>query len=291
MRQFLPAGNVAYNTAARPDLVPAGAIGLFYMNNGATTALTAANAANCKEKMFQLVLGRDAAKGGPVVLALHKNNFSYSKMVAEAATKFKAEFTVPTPIEMEDYSVVFAKKGVKFNERYKWTATVHTRLGNETAENIAAEIGKFVNNNPELGLVATVAAAKVTVEAVVAGPDYNVIPSDAMYGTEVTFVSHGKEGQGTVAHVKDLALQAAADAGFNDTYQDDVALLYPNYPYDPMKSTAATEPTFVIYTLRFAVPRAMKTRDEVVNQIVQIAVPTGAAQISALDTIFAALAA
>ena len=290
MRQFLPAGNVAYNTAASPDLVPAGAIGLFYMNDGVTTALTAANVANCKEKMFQLVLGRAAAHGGPTILALHKNNFSYSKMVAEAPTKFKAEFTIGELVEMEDHSVIFVKKGVKFNERSNWTATVHATLGTETPEHVAAEIGKFVNTNPLLGLVATVAGTKITVEATEFGVDYNIVPADALFGTEVTFMSKGTKGWGTVAHVKELAKQAAADAGFNDTYQDDAALLYPNYPYDPMRTTAATEPTFVIYTLRFAVPRAVKTRDEVVNQIVQIAVPTGAAQIGALDTIFKALA-
>lgn len=290
MRQFLPAGNVEYNSAASPDLVPAGAIGLFYMKDGATTAVTAADAASVKAKMFQLVLGRDSAKGGPVILDIHKNNFEYSKMTAEAAVKFKAEFTVGDITEMEDHSVIFVKKGVKFNERANWTATVHATLGKETPEYVAEQIAKFVNDNPTLGLTATAAGAKVTVEAVVAGPDYEVVPADGLYGVKVTYTNHGKTGQGTVAHIKDLALQAAADAGFRDTYQDDVTLLYPNYPYDPMRSTAATEPTFVVYTLRFAVPRAVKTRDEVVNQIVQIAVPTGAAQISDLDTIFAAFA-
>lgn len=289
MRQFLPAGNVAYNTAASPDLVPDGAIGLFYMKDGATTALTSGDAASCKEKMFQLVLGRNSVKGGPVILAVHKNNFSYSKMEAKAATKFKAEFTVGDVVEMEDHSVIFVKKGIKFNERSNWTATVHATLGKETAEDVAEKIAKYVNDNPLLGLEAKVEGAKVTVEAVEAGPDYNVVMGDALFGTEVTFVEKGSKGQGTVEHIKTLAKMAAADAGFEYTYQDDVSMLYPKYPYDPMRSEVAEEPTFVIYTLRFAVPRAVKTRDEVVNQIVQIAVPTGAAQISDLDTIFEAL--
>jgi hypothetical protein len=47
---------------------------------------------------------------------------------------------------------------------------------------------------------------------------------------------------------------------------------------------------YTIFTLRFAVPREMKTRDEVVHQIVQIAFPTGADAITTVETILKAIA-
>ena len=44
--------------------------------------------------------------------------------------------------------------------------------------------------------------------------------------------------------------------------------------------------SYVLYTLRFAVPRvAAKQRDEVVYQIVHLAVPVGSASIATLDVI------
>ena len=83
---------------------------------------------------------------------------------------------------------------------------------------------------------------------------------------------------------------AAADAGFNDTYQSDVSLLYPNFPLNPLKQADAADTGFTIFTLRFAEPRDVKTRDEVVNQIVQVAFPTGSAAITTFETVCEALA-
>ncbi len=48
---------------------------------------------------------------------------------------------------------------------------------------------------------------------------------------------------------------------------------------------------FTVYTIRFAEPREMKTVDQSINQIVQIAVPTGTAAIETIDKVLAALAA
>ena len=82
---------------------------------------------------------------------------------------------------------------------------------------------------------------------------------------------------------------AAADAGFEYTYMDDVHYLYPNYPLNPNTGTNTTGAGYTVYTLRFAVPRDVKTRDELVHQIVQIAIPTGAQQIDTMDIILAGI--
>lgn len=52
----------------------------------------------------------------------------------------------------------------------------------------------------------------------------------------------------------------------------------------------AVDKGFTIFTLSFAEPRDVKTRDEVINQIVQVAFPTGAEQITTFETVCKALA-
>ena len=82
-----------------------------------------------------------------------------------------------------------------------------------------------------------------------------------------------------------MASRCAAGKGFNYTGEDGKEI-YPGYP------EVVSEDQYVLYTLRFAVPRASaKQRDEVVYQIVHIAVPVGAAAITTLDTIFGLSAA
>ena len=85
-----------------------------------------------------------------------------------------------------------------------------------------------------------------------------------------------------------MANKAAADAGFEYTY-DEFAGLYPAYPLNPLAQSDKADTGFTVYTIRFAEPRDMKTRDEVVHQIIQIAYPTGSAAIATLKTILDAL--
>lgn len=80
-----------------------------------------------------------------------------------------------------------------------------------------------------------------------------------------------------------MANKAAADAGIEYTYRDTYTELYPAYPFNPLKQPDSADAGYTIFTLRFAVPREMKTRDEVVHQIVQIAFPTEA--INAITTV------
>ena len=61
--------------------------------------------------------------------------------------------------------------------------------------------------------------------------------------------------------------------------------LYPNYPLNPLKAADATDTGFTIFTLKFSEPREVKTRDEVVNQIIQVIFPTGATGITTFETV------
>ena len=46
----------------------------------------------------------------------------------------------------------------------------------------------------------------------------------------------------------------------------------PHYPLNPLEVSDAADKGFTIFTLSFAEPRDVKTRDEVINQIVQVCI-------------------
>lgn len=288
MRNFLLAGNVAAIAASTAiDKAPAGALGFYYMNNGVPTV-------DATGKLItgygQIVMGRASKDGGPIIIPFYNKDFSYSKSTYSAAKTFTAKFTIPEPVIMCDHTVILTKKGIQFNERSNWTASIHVFKDTETADQVAAKIAKYVNDNTTtLGLTATVDSAIVTVTATKPAVDYEITMADALSGTTVTYTTRGEIGIADAEAIKKMANMAAADAGFEYTYMDDVHYLYPNYPLNPNTGTNTTDAGYTVYTLRFAVPRDVKTRDELVHQIVQIAIPTGAAQIATMDTILAGI--
>lgn len=293
MRQFiLGAADVAYATGATPELAASGAVGFYYLKDGKLTV--SATGAEMKGE-GAIVLGRTSAEGGPVILPFYNNHFSFVKSSYKAANTFAAKFTISDVTVMEDHSVIFIKKGIQFNERANWTATVHAYKTSETVNMIAKKIADYVNNNPLLGLTAVADAAEVTVTATKPGVDYELVPADALFGMKITYTTRGEAALNDAEGIKKLADMAAADAGIEYTYRDSYVYLYPNYPLDPLAQPKKTDYGFTVFTLRFAVPRATKTRDEVVHQIVQIAIPNKKASavgdaVTAIETALKAMA-
>ena len=288
MRQFILAGNVAYASGNNISQVADGAVGVFYNKDGVPTASTTGKEFT-KEAM--LVLGRSADKGGPIVIPIYNNKFSYVKSTYEASTTFSANVTVSAPVNTGDYSLIVVLKGVKFNERNKWTAMVHVSDTSLTAEVLAEKLAAQINNNSDgSGVTASASSGVVTITANKAGVDYEVLGADELFGVEVTVSANGIPARGDAKYIQDLAEKAAADSGFEYTYRDAYYYLYPEYPLNPLKSADATDEGFTIFTLQFAEPRDVKTRDEVVNQIVQVAFPTGAAGIATFETVCKGLA-
>ena len=287
MRQFILAANAAYPTAV--PLTAAGQVGITYLENGVETLVTnAATAAKIKGRA-NILWKNPNTKLGQIVYPIFKKNFTYSKGIYTPATTFAAELTVGTPEAYQDYSIIVAKKGLKFNERNKWTSTVHTGTS-PTANDVATKLANHINANSQgNGVKAVAAAAKITITALEAGKDYEIVPADGLMGTTVTVTKQGIPAYGDAAYVADLAKKAAADAGFEYTYNDFEGL-YPAYPLNPLAQADKADTGFTIYTLRFAEPREMKTRDEVVHQIIQIAYPTGSAAITTMDAILDILA-
>lgn len=293
MRNFLLAGNVAAIAARTTiDKAPAGALGFYYMEQDGSNGQVPI--VDVTGKLItgygQIVMGRASKDGGPIIIPFYNKDFSYSKSTYSVAKTFTAKFTVPEPVIMCDHTVIFTKKGIQFNERSNWTASIHVFKDTETAEQVAAKIANYVNNNTAtLGLTATVSTTTVIVTATKPAVDYEITMADALSGITVTYTTHGELGIADAEAIKKMANMAAADAGFEYTYMDDVHYLYPNYPLNLNAGTNTTDTGYTVYTLRFAVPRDVKTRDELVHQIVQIAIPTGAAQIDNMDNILAGI--
>lgn len=287
MRQFILAADAAYPTAV--PLTTAGQVAITYLENGVETLVKDAATAAKLVGRGNIIWKNPNTALGQILYPIFKKNFTFTKGVYSAATTFSAELTIGTVEAYNDYSVIVAKKGLKFNERNKWTSTVHTGAA-PTAADVAQKIANHINANTiGNGVKAVVNGAKITITAVEAGKDYAIVPADGLMGTAVTVSASGIPAYGDAAYVKDLANKAAADAGFEYTYNDFEGI-YPAYPLNPLVQADKADAGFTIYTLRFAEPREMKTRDEVVHQIIQIAYPTGSAAIATMDTILDILA-
>ena len=285
MRQFLLAGNVAYPSAADLNTVPAGACGFYYNNNG---QLAADSDGSHITREGMLVLGRAVEDGGPVVIPIFKNNFSYVKGEYQAGTTFEATVTIPAPTKIGEYSLMVVKKGQQFNYRNKWTSTVHSNA-TDTVDSIAEKLVKHINaNTVGSGMTAVNASGKITFTAEKAGIDYEIIPADALYTVAVTTTTRGNAAQNDIAAIKDMMMKAAADAGFEYTYNEFEGI-YPALGGD-LLSWVSNAGGYTVYTLKFTEPRMVGTRNDYVNQIVQIAYPTGAAAISTMDSILAKFA-
>lgn len=271
-----------------------GFIGLYYIKNGVKTAITASNASEVK--YGDIVVERSAAKGGDIVVPFAKHMFKYVKASPVTGSAFIASFDLSgvTITPGDDYTVIFAKKGVPFNKRNKWTFTYRAGAS-DTADKIAAAIAAYVTNNVDLGATATVSTSTVTFTAKDKRSDYKLLFADGLSGVSATVTARVLP-QNDLEDMKVILSKAAADAGFEYTAKDDVSLLYPGMVDNPFASQSFTDYGFVVYTISFVEHREVATRDTGIKQIVQIVLPkksasAEAAQAATLEAILTALAA
>lgn len=289
MRNFILAANAAYPAAV--PLTVAGQVSISYLNNGVETLVKDVTTAAGLKDRGMITWKNPNSELGQIVFPFYKKDLSYSVSAYGAATKFSANFTIDSVEASSDYTVIIVKNGVKFNERNKWTSTIHAGK-NDTVKNIADKIAAHINANTISSGVSAVSdsviAGKITITAKKAGQPYTIVLADKLQGLTVETTIAGLPAINDAAAIKDMANKAAADAGFEYTY-DEFAGLYPAYPLNPLAQADKADTGFTVYTIRFAEPRDMKTRDEVVHQIIQIAYPTGSDAINTLKTILDAL--
>lgn len=289
MRNFILAANAAYPTAV--PLTTAGQVSISYLANGVETLVKDAPTAAGLKDRGMITWKNPNSELGQIVFPFYRKDLTYSVSTYTAATTFSANFTIASVEASSDYTVIIVKNGVKFNERNKWTSTIHAGK-NDTPKTVADKIAAHINANTVGSGVSAVSdsdtAGKITITAKKAGQPYTIVLADKLQGLAVTTTAAGLPAINDAAAIKDMANKAAADAGFEYTY-DEFAGLYPAYPLNPLAQPDKADTGFTVYTIRFAEPRDMKTRDEVVHQIIQIAYPTGSAAIATLKTILDAL--
>lgn len=288
MRNFILAAKAAYPTATP---LTAGQVSISYLDDGAEILVKSADTAVGLKDRGMITWKNPNSELGQIVFPFYKKDLSYSVSTYRVATTFSANFTIASVEASSDYTVIIVKNGVKFNERNKWTSTIHAGK-NDTVKNIANKIAAHINANTIGSGVSAVSdskiAGKITITAKKAGQPYTIVLADKLQGLAVTTTTAGLPAINDAAAIKEMANKAAADAGFEYTY-DEFAGLYPAYPLNPLAQADKTDTGFTVYTIRFAEPRDMKTRDEVVHQIIQIAYPTNSEAITTLKTILDAL--
>ena len=162
---------------------------------------------------------------------------------------------------------------------------------NDTPDDVAAAIEKGIKNFAHnLGISSSVSGATISITGLNDAVDLGILGVDDLFGVTITH-THATKGYADAAWISDLADKACADAGIEYTYRPEYIYLYENYPLNPLAQQNTTDPGYIVYTIRFAEPRRTKTTDEVVNQIVQIAMPKTAAAVTDIETVLGGIEA
>lgn len=231
---------------------------LTFLNPSADAILSAKPTEN-----FAIALGRANGQLPFMISEVDIKSLKVTKTSPVAGTAMVDTVTIASTTKEVGFMIV--KKGAVPHERNTNTFTI---IGTGTAATDAATIvADFAKRNKVMALPFTVtnSGAVITVTCTNTGDLYTVVGIGAATVAETTAA---KPATGDKAYVEQLASMCAAGKGFRDTdYQGREFL--PGYPEN------VEDTTYTIYTLRFAVPRvSAKTRDEVVSQLVHIAVPT-----------------
>lgn len=285
MERLLFAGNVALATtpatlaAANATSIAEGAVAL-YDHEGAIIS----KALTKNIPMFTLFVGggqfANKSKYANIVSNIDTRRFSYVKSVYTPGIKFNAEVTVPTPVVGKDYTLTMAKAHTVLNERYKWSASERAREG-DTALIIAKKLSTQLNSlGKNEGFTATVSDAKITVT----GIDYeawNLIAGDSLSGVTIEARKAMKPINDDAA-LKELQIRCIGAEGINST-SNDARKLYTL----PEFSNADG---WTVFTLTFYPHRDLRSGStENVKTIIHLAIPTKAAEIVTLETIFASI--
>ena len=257
-----------------------GAIAFIKLSDYSTYAGSAAIAED-----FAIALGQPNNSPAFLIPEVNLKSLSVVKSAPVAATALSATVTIPTTAAGSTYTVVLVKPGTVPHERNTWTATetvfdTTTQTATSVASKIAAYFDRMIKSG-SLNLSSVTASSGTITFTGIAGDAWVLKAGDDLASSALTITTAGSPATGDKKYMETLASACAAGKGFTDTYRDGDTI-YPGYP-EGIENT-----TYAIYTLRFAVPRkSAKTRDEVVNQLVHIAVPVSNSTLTGkIDTLF-----
>lgn len=218
---------------------------------------------------------------------IHTNKLTSVLTEPADATVFSTVVTIAGTVAKGTYSLIIVKKGAKFNERNKWTASVYVPA-NKTLADIADGLANQINNFKFVtASVNSSDTVTLTITSVEKGVDYEVLTADDFENLTVTInTTNAKQAVNDAAAISDLFAKCAADRGINYTYQEPD--INPSLPFNPLKGDDSADTGFDVVTLRFAEPRVVKTTDEVINQVVHVVLSKGKG--SAFNTIINTIA-
>lgn len=228
---------------------------------------------------FAIVVGRGENILPYVFSEVDIKSLSVTKAEYKEGATFSATVTIPDTLEEnQKCTIIVAKKGVVFNQRNRWSFTELVRK-TSTPSILAEQLAKDINYNSDtLGVEAEADGADIIITGVTEGDDFQVIPGDDLIGVEVTDVTVGQKAILDKAYVQNMLQVGIGEKGIQHLAGDKD--IYPGYPAE------VSEDKYVMYNLRFAVPRmSAKQVDDVTWQMVHICVPVGAGAISSLDLI------
>lgn len=259
----------------------AGAVG-FYQLDDTSKWLNAKPTKN-----FAIVLGGGGKKVPFIIPEVDVNTLSVTYTDYNHGNNVTAGILMPQPVSGKTYTLMFVKGGTTFNERSTWTVSEYipegvTKTANELAKAFATRIQSMIDLNGFpfriVGNGITGAGNRLDFYAQDT-TQWKIIPTDGLAGVSLEDVQNAAPAVGDKAYIQDLASRCAAGKGFNYLGEDG-SEIYPGYP------EVVEDTQYDIITLRFAVPRvASKTRDEVVNQVVHIAVPSASSIINTVKVI------
>lgn len=288
MRRFILADKTAMTTYPVAIPLTAGQVAFAaFKDSGAGTSNTGLeiDSDGTKIKKEGVILYHDGQKMWNI--PIYKNNFSYVKSVYFAGTAFICDVTIPVPTAGLTYTMILVKKGMPFNHRNKWTGTYLAKDG-DTANTVAAYFRKcFAANAAELDIKITASVNHVIITGNDKRQDYEIVFADDLAGTTQT-TTHAVAPINDAKAIQEMWLQAAGDMGYTDTFDD--FIYRSHYPLNPLRASDSADAGFIVYTLQFAEPRTTRTVDTAINQIVQIALPTGASTGTGVSKIEAVLA-
>lgn len=215
------------------------------------------------KKCLELYIGR--ADNVPFMVPVYAP-FTEVKAANSVGSAFEAQITVPEVVEGSTYTLVLVKLGTKFNERSNYTATIDVPIGStKTAAQVAVRLGDQLADKLRvagLNVGVNVTDATIEITGKNLGEAFVLKGADELTGLEQN--TPATPVVGDKAYIENLASECAAGKGFTETDDD----ILPGYP----ETVEAVQ--YNVTTLRFATPRrSAKTRDEVVNQLVHIAIP------------------
>ena len=237
MKQLLIVNSAkALKTGVADDLtvLDEGQIGFFHLspdasgaNEGKVTFFNTKPTDN-----FGIALGRGANVPAFVIPEVDINTLNVNYAAPVAGTKFKGEITIPAPAEGDDFTLTIVKKGTVAGERYQWNVTDTRRVGKSmSAADMAKSLGdqlQAIADAGSLNIKVTVASAKITVDGINIGEQFNLLAGDDLFGTTVT-ITEAKPNIGDTAYIQDLAQRCAAGKGFVYLAQSSKDI-YPGYP-------------------------------------------------------------